>query len=52
MTGNLLRSFQRAYSKEGTNEKQSFKMLNEQKSIKSTAHSMKFTVHNSFYLFF
>ena len=41
--GNLLKIF-KGHSKESTNEKQSFKILNKQNSI-------KFTAHNSFYLF-
>ena len=41
--GNLLKIF-KGHSKDSTNEKQSFKIFNKQKSI-------KFTAHNSFYLF-
>ena len=41
--GNLLKIF-KGHSRESTNEKQSFKTFNKQISI-------KFTAHNSFYLF-
>ena len=41
--GSLLKIF-KGHNKDSTNEKQSFKIFNKQKSI-------KFTAHNSFYLF-